>query len=378
MSPNEFITDLYKGPETPHAFSRDLKDIEVSLDRLFSFDTLLTSIAKKMASNSEFTFVDIGTGAGGALTSLVNPAIVPEFLTLLQQKSIRLKAIGLTDSKSSDLFNQPDPEFKKNVSPHTGQIGGAARVDLEKFFYTVTASQSLESFLQSHQIEQAQFVLASQSILYFSARLFQQTVDTIIDRLAKEGQALIWGVGQHQGPYPAFNGVVASSLRGEIKSQEVADINLFSFTHKGKVPLSIEAPLLTLTSDWDEVDARLEQLVKKFIRQGLVKEEESTTEIKETYLSFLNKRKQPDKYYEAFQKGYGYVEENKAEQAIRYSVLFQKAIDEIKNRQFQRQAVGKQDYIRGLQFRTDVQIEVIKRQTDKAGSRVEAFLITKK
>jgi hypothetical protein len=195
--------NLYRGPDKSGFFDRDLVKIEkiIGLENGPKLDRLLAQTTESLPTKGTVNILDVGSGAGAFLRSLSDINQAYELLHQIKQKQLRLKAVGLTDAPNIEVFNTSDQRFKQTLTGKqrsnffdADQMSQLAS-QIENYFYTLTATQTLEKFLAHRGVQQLNFVLASQSMLYLPAKVFQDTLITLMARLAPQGKILVSGVG---------------------------------------------------------------------------------------------------------------------------------------------------------------------------------------
>lgn len=355
------VSGLYTGPTSPDKHARDIKEIEKAFFGTVNIDWLLSEMAERVPQTSELTIIDIGSGDGAFIGGLTDSKQVPEFLSRIQRRDLRARAIGFTDSPSPDQLYKPVEGFepKANESIETGN-----------YYFTLTASQTLKKFLEKQEIEEVNFFLASQSLMYVSANIFESTVDQMVSKLKLRGKALVWGVGSLTGPLPAFVGVDASELRGSNPESDAQILNLFIEDAR----ISTEMPLLTLRSDWSETKTRIESLVAQFQKRQLVELEVDPDELNRQLKKFQTYQSSIDHFKKLSKQGFGQIDNEEAETAIRFYLQLHPALIKLREKQYQKQVEAKQSYIEQLKEDDRVKVKVLR---SREPSGVDAFIMEK-
>jgi hypothetical protein len=375
---HEIQTALYTGPTSPDKFSRSFKRIEETLLSPLDIDCCLAETAGQLPDSSDFRILDLGSGSGAFFRALVDFNQAPHFLHTLAEKNLALRGIGLTDSPSSDLFNQPDPSFSPSVA--SGEISSHIR----SYFYTITAGQSIRGFLDGKDFSTFHFVNASQFFLYLSAATLEDTMEVLIDRLERNGRLLAIGLGLKSGPLPAFQGDGATSLRTPGVSQDTDDLNVFA-VHESQSFVHI--PSLTLRDDWEVLKQRSPLLIAKLEKRGWI----DRRNFHDTVSSLFSRYKQTKDGRSRLARKYPHrlprdidpenlfaVGDTEAKEALTFYVLLHDAFLKMKQVQYRRQISAKQAYMQRLSGRSDISVRILKSILNDKDDNIDAVLITKK
>ena len=236
---------------------------------------------------------------------------------------------------------------------------------VDNYFYTLTGSQDLENFLVDKNIDSLQFVNCSQSLMYLSAEVFATTLNQLLNRLAPSGEIFVWGVGKMTGPLPAFTWVRAEALRGEKRSQDVRDLNLFAPDNN----VAVEVPLLTVRPDWPELKHRLDQLLLRLHDFNTVTPKDEAILVAAYFSQYQRFKLEARNNWSALAT----VADAAAMEALHYRVRLHGVIEEMKNRQYQKQVPAKQAYLKELQQRSDLSFKTLRTTED---GLIDTFVIT--
>ncbi len=179
---------------------RDIREIEGTwrLEDEFAIPTVDQLLSEQIelaiaSGKSEVAVLDIGSGDGGLLYDVVNhPKKLAKTWQLLQtHPELKIKLIGLTDAK------KPEDFLAKIAIPTSTEN---PQLTADNYFYTVTATQTIEQFLEAAQQPEVQLILATVSLAYMGANTFSKTMDDSFAALGPSGKMLVSNYGtKHPG-----------------------------------------------------------------------------------------------------------------------------------------------------------------------------------
>lgn len=292
---NHIYARGYKGPTDESRSQGGLNRVgRLVAQSGLSMDGLLTLSlinAKQRGCHNEIIGLDIGSGNfRWAASVLAWRGIAPQARAFLgAHPDFRINLLGLTDSPSVAAHLQ---ELPVKVSPFALTTKDKLineRIRARNIAYTLTASQTLEQFLQHQGINEIDFILAVNSLRFLSPNVFKEVVYTGVKSLRTGGRFIAyyftgnlpWAAGGHN---EGFNSAAArlTSLttgRQEFVEREIQEIKL---THlmavlNGNAPLAEERQYLVdeiMKLDPDEYKTLIRRGWDFYRRLGVLTEEE--------------------------------------------------------------------------------------------------------
>ncbi len=208
------VTGLYLGPTEPKYFARGISSIDGLITETGeSVDSLMLDRLKDAVVNgrSEVTVIDIGSGDGFMMKDLkeYNLQSLKLKAFLVDNPGLRLNVIGLTDSQEPNLQDTEKPiaiDYSKidSLNQAINQ-----QINVKNFYYTLSRTQSLEAFLDSHGINTVDLAFAIESLRYLGPKVFEEVVSTTISRIPQGGRFV--GTG-FTGSHPGYRGISSSAV----------------------------------------------------------------------------------------------------------------------------------------------------------------------
>lgn len=376
MALREVKVGMYTGSKIPDYFARQPNLIENTLLTPFSFDAQLTDIAKQLPMGTDFSVLDVGSGAGVFLRTLTDHHYLPQFTQTLEQRKLRIVGLGLTDCENKDLFNQPDPAT--SFSSTNGQF----RFEIRNYFYTITAAQTIKKFLEDKRVGKFHFINASHFFLYQSARMLGKTMDTLIEQLDERGKLLAVGMGITNASLPAFRYIPGRKIDEAYGT--IRDLRLF-WVPEYRAPCSI--PALTLASEWKDIKERLVPVIEKYRKGQSITEEAVDKQVFQLLCNFRQIRhgrlrilikRGFTKQFETDPENLLSVDDAEAKIAFGFYTLIFPMLQKIRQHHFLTQHTYKQTYYEGLLQRPEITVIRLESVLNSMDTTLDAVLIQKR